>query len=154
MSTLALIPDQCEKPAVQTYLPPGFILCNPEIGFDHCSLKLPAGHSILLHCIEMNDSFKTMYMLAHANIQSDDSPELYFITVRHHLVEGWYFADGVHLSISGSHATEFLLNTDYTRRSQSIEEMNSIVEKVVPKMLREKGISSVGLIKSLMKYTW
>ena len=138
--------NQMAKPALQNYLPPGFTLCHPQIGFDHGSLKVPSDHLILLHYTEQNDSFQNTYFLARSN---GERPQLLLITVKHNLAERRYLADGVLLSSSDAHVTQFLHNTAYTKRGQSIEEMNSLVKGIISKMLKANGISSISL---LMKY--
>ena len=86
------------------------------------------------------------YMLAqHGGAQM----EVALIIVKHHLHEGWYLADGALVSVSDISVTQFLHNTRYTRRCQSIEEMNLLVKTIVPKMLRENGVPSIPV---LMKY--
>ena len=149
-----MVQDVIKRPRVQSYLPPEFTVCHPEIGFAQGSLKLPIGHGDLLHCVEVDDQFQTTYLLLTANIQSADSKQLYIIAVKHHLVEEWYFVDGAHLSANGTHATKFLLDESYTRRSQSIAEMNEVVERIIPVMLRRSGVSSIPLLLYLSKYTW
>ena len=150
--------DEVKRPAVQSYLPSGFTMCSPELGFAQGSLKTPVGHTDLLHCVEVDDPFQTTYLLRTTNIRSADSKQLCIyidiITIKHHMVEGWYFADGALLSTNGIHATKFLLDASYTYHSQSITEMNKVVEKVIPMMLRRSGVSSIPLLLHLSKYTW
>lgn len=144
MSTCTL--DQRKKPTLQNYLPPGFIICHPEIGFADGSLKLPVDYLNLLHYTEINDPFQVMYMIA----KSDGShTELAFVIVKHHLHERWYLADGVHFLANDIGNIRFLHNTLYTRRSQTIEEMKELVKNIVPKMLRANGVPSIPF---LMKY--
>ena len=129
-------------------------MINPEIGL---SLKIPPTHTHLLHYTESTDFIQTIYMLVAKNlfgVNSFDFVELYMIFFKYHLKEGWYFADSVHLSENGAHATKFLHNTAYTKRTQTIAEMNQAIERIVPIMLREKGVPSVPPLLSLTKYTW
>ena len=150
MSTATL--DQ--KLAVQSFLPPEFLMINPEIDL---SLRIPSSHTMLLHYTEEADSIQTTYILIAANLfiaNSLESVQMCIIIVKHHMEEGWYFADGALLSANGTEATEFLHNTSYTKRSQSIEDVNRLVEEIVPEMLREKGIPSISTLLSLTKYTW
>lgn len=142
----AFAPDETKKPALQNYLPPGFTLCHPNIGFAHGSLKLPVDYVNLLHYTEITDTFQMTYMLAQSG---GAQMELVFIIVKHHLHEGWYLADGAVFSVNDISITQFLHNTRYTRRYQSIEEMNHLVKRIVPKMLRENGVPSIPV---LMKY--
>lgn len=144
MSTI--IPDETKKPALQNYLPPGFILCHPDIGFAHGSLKLPVDYVSLLHHTEITDTFQMTYILAQCG---GAQMKLAFIIVKHHLHEGWYLADGALIAVNDISITQFLHNTHYTRRYQSIKEMNILVKSIVPKMLRENGVPSIPV---LMKY--
>ena len=79
---------------------------------------------------------------------------MYIITVNHHIAEGWYFADGVVLSTNATYATKFLLDVSYTQHSQSIAEMNKVVNRIIPMMLRRSGVSSIPLLLHLSQYTW
>lgn len=142
-----------DEPVLKNYLPSGFTLCHPEIlGLEAGSLKLPAGHTVLLHYSEMSEHFNTIYMLAHADVPTNGSKLLSIYKIKHHLTEGWYFADGLLMSSDGAHVTRFLHNTAYTKRSQSIEEMNNIVKKMIPEILRKNGVPSVQLLTRFIKY--
>ena len=144
---------QMDKPALKNYLPPGFTLCHPEIvGLGAGSLKLPAGYTILLHYSEMSEHFHTIYMLAHADVPTNGSTLLNIYIIKHHLTEGWYFADGLLISSDNAHVTRFLHNAAYTKRTQSIEEMNNIVKKMIPAMLRKNGIPSIQLFTHFTTY--
>lgn len=151
-----LVPKEVGKPAIRSNLPPGFTFCDPEIGFAHGSLKSPPGVSDLLHCVNMDECFHTVYLLAVANLfDSSSLLELFFISMKHHLEEGWYFGDGVVLSADRTHATRFLADDPvYERGPGSMEEMNTIVRRVVPEMLRKSGIPSIQPLLCLTKYTW
>ena len=129
-------------------------MINPEIGL---TLKIAPTHTYLPHYTESIGFIQTVYILVAKNlfgVNSLDSVQLYMIFVKHHLREGWYFADGVDLSENGAHATKFLHNAAYTKRAQTIAEMNQTIERIVPIMLREKGVPSVPPLLSLTKYTW
>ena len=65
-----------------------------------------------------------------------------------------YFVDGVFLSDDGLHATEFLLEADHTVRSKPLFEINNEVERVVPEMLKARGIQNVQILLSLAKFKW
>ena len=85
-------------------LPSGFTFCNPEMGFDHGSLKSPDGITDLLHYTEVDESLQTMYLLAVTNLfKANSTQQLQLIIVKHHIKERWYFADGAILSADGSH---------------------------------------------------
>ena len=94
-----MVPDEMEKGATRSNLPPGFTFCNPEMGFDHGSLKSPDGVTDLLHYTEVDESLQTVYLLAVTNLFKAYSTQLLqLIIVKHHIKERWYFADGAILS--------------------------------------------------------
>lgn len=154
---LTLVPKEMETPAVRSNLPPGFTFCDPEtIGLAHGSFKSPAGITDLLHCVNVDKCFKTVYLLAVANLFNSSSPlELYLFSMKHHLEEGWHFVDGVVLSSDGTRATRFLVDEPvYERGPESLDEMNRTVQKIVPEMFRKSGIPSLQPLLCLTKYTW
>ena len=145
-----------EKPAIQSNLPPGFTFCDPRIDFAHCSFKCPINFTNLLHCVDVEKHIHTVYLLIVANLFDSSLPlELYMISMKHHLKEGWYFADGAVLSSDGAYATRFLVEEPVHERAPgAMEEMNRTVQRIVPKMLRKSGISSIQPLLWLTKYTW
>lgn len=154
---LTTVPEEMKKAAVRSNLPPGSIFCNPEIGYAHGSLKSPLTDlTDLHHYTEVYDSFQTTYLLSAVDLLSPNSSmELHFISVKHHLEEGWYFADGAVLSTDGTCVKQFLLDKPiYDRGPQPVEEMNGIVQRIVPKMLRKSGVPSIQPLLRLLKYTW
>ena len=119
--------------------------------------RVPPGYTSLLHYTEVANSVQTIYVLVADNLFSSnslDTVQMCIITVKRHMVEGWCFADGTLLSACCTKAIEFLHYAPYTNRSQSIEDMSSSVERILPKMLRENGIPSISTLLSLAKYTW
>ena len=153
---LKVIPDEIRKPATQSNLPAGYVFCNPEVGFAHGSLKSTANVTDLLHCTEADEYFQTMYLLAITNLfDATSAKHLQLITVKYHLKERWYLADGVLVSSDGIHALQFLSEKPvYSRGPQPLEEMNGIVQRVVPEMLRRNGVPSILCLLHLTKYTW
>lgn len=151
-----MLPEVTEKPSMQSNLPAGFTFCNPKVGLAHGSLQSPVHFTDLLHYTEVDDSFQSMYLLGATNLFNVNSPlQLHFISVKHHLKEGWYFADGALLSADGTRATQFLLDKPiYDRGTQPIEEMNRTVQRIVSKMLRKCGLPNIRLLLHLTKYTW
>lgn len=152
-----MVPEEIEKTAALSNLPPGFTFCNPDMGLAHGSLKsYIADATCLLHYTEDNGPFKTTYVLDAINLFSADSPlELHFIYVKHNLDESRYFADGAVLSNDGTHALKFLLDEPfYDRGPNALEELNGTVERVIPQMLRRNGVPSLEIVILLMKYTW
>ena len=135
--------DVSGRVAIQSNLPPGFLFCDPEIGFAHGSLKSPLHSSDLLHYTELDDCIQTMYLLGATNLFNVDSPlQLHFIYVKHHLKERWYFIDGAAVSTNGTCVTEFLLKEpNYDRGPQPMPEMNGTVQRILPKMLRKTVIA-------------
>ena len=147
-----------DEVATRSNLPQGFLFCNPEIGFAHGSIKNPdaIGITDLLHYTEVDESLQTMYLLAVTNLFESGLPQqLYFIMAKHHIVHKWYFIDGVVLSDDGRHATRYLLEEPFhSRESKTMEEVNAVVAKIVPLMLKKSGVSSISLLLQLTKYTW
>ena len=142
--------------ATQSNLPEGCTFCNPEIGFAHSSLKSAMGVTDLLHYTEVDESFQTMYLLVVTNLfDAGSTQQLQLITVKHHLRKGWYLADGVLLSSDGTCAICFLHEKPaYNRGSQPLEEMNRVVQRIMPKMLMQNGVPSIPCLLHLTKYTW
>ena len=153
---LKIVPEEKEKTATQSNLPEGCTFCNPEIGFAHGSLKSPMNVTDLLHYTEIDESFQMMYLLLVTNLFDASSTEqLQLIIVKHHLKEGWYLADGALLSSDGTRAVCFLLEKPvYNRGPLPLEEINGVVQRVVPKMLRQNGLPSIVCLLHLTKYTW
>lgn len=147
---------EIQKPAIRSNLPPGFTFCDPGLGLAHGSLKSPMGVSDLLHCVNVDGCFRTVYLLSVANLfDLSSAVELYLISMKHHVEEGWYFVDGVVLSTDGTRAMRFLTDEPvYERDPESLEEMNAVAGNVVPEMLRKSGISSIEPLLCLTKYTW
>lgn len=153
----AMAPEVTEKVAIQSNLPSEFTFCNPEIGFAHGSMRCSLyEYTDLLHYTEKDESFQTVYLLCAADLFSTNSPlQLHFFSVRRRLEEDWYFVDGAVLSIDGTRATHFLLDKPiYDRVPQAIEEMNITVQRMLPRMLRRSGVSSIQPLLRLLKYTW
>ena len=152
------MPGEMDEVATRSNLPQGFLFCNPEIGFAHGSIKNPdaIGITDLLHYTEVDESLQTMYLLAVTNLFESGLPQqLYFIMAKHHIVHKWYFIDGVVLSDDGRHATRYLLEEPFhSRESKTMEEVNAVVAKIVPLMLKKSGVSSISLLLQLTKYTW
>ena len=148
-----MVPEEVRKAATQSNLPVGYTFINPQIGFAHGSLKSPMGITDLLHYTKVDEYFQTMYILAVSDLFDDTSTkQLQLITVKHSLKEGWYLADGVLLSSGGA---QFLSEKPvYSRGPQALEEMNGIVQKIVPDMLRQSGVPSIPCLLRLTKYTW
>ena len=147
--------DKVSKAAIRGNLPPGYTFCNPEIGF--ASLKTPSTDRVhLLHCTEVEDSLQTLYVLSAVGLFSPNSPlELHFTFVKHHLEEGWYFADCAVVSNDATFAVQFLLDKPiYDRGPRPLEDMNRVVQRVVPQMLRKSGVSSIQLLIHVLKYKW
>ena len=141
---------------MRSNLPLKFTLCSPGIGFAHGSLKSPLHATDLLHFTEVDDSVQTMYLFGATNLFNVNSPlQLHLISVKHHMEEDWYFADGVVLSIDCSRATEFLLDKAiYDRGPQTLDVMNGTVQRIIPKMFRSRGVPSIQPLLHLKKYTW
>lgn len=144
------------KKGVQSNLPHGFVLCNPEIGFAHGSIKMPINYTNVLHYTEVNGVIETVYLLCANNLFNINLPlELHFISIKHHKEEDWYFAEGILLSSDGTCAIKFLLEKAvYDRNPQAMDEMNRTVQKVIPEMLRTRGLPSIQALLHLKKYTW
>ncbi len=126
------------------------------MGFAQGSLKCAVDITVLLHCMKVDEFFHTVYMLAVKNLfDSSSIYELYLISIKHHLEEKWYYADGVVLSSDGTQATRFLVDEPvYNRDPGSLEEMSRVVQRIVPEMLRRSGIPSIQPLLCLSKYTW
>lgn len=149
------MPGKMEKVATRSNLPQGFTFCNPGIGLAHCSLKNPNGVTELLHYTEVDNSLQTMYVLSVTNLFETSPQQLYFVMVKHHIKHNWYIADGAILSADGRCATQYLLREPFHSRGPStMDEMNGIVARIIPRMLKENGVSSIPLLLQLMKYTW
>ena len=145
------------KARIQSNLPPGYTFCHPDIGFAHASLKAPTTDNIeLVHYTEVESSFQILYLLSAVNLFTTDLPlELQFFCVKHHLEEGWYFVDGVVVSMDATYALRFLRDEAiYDRGFQPLEEMNQMVQRIVPKMLQKSGVPSLQPLLRLLKYTW
>ena len=145
-----------EKAATQSNLPEGFTFCNPEMGYAHGSFKSPMGITDLLHYTEVDASFQMVYALVVNNLfDANLTEQLQLITVKHHLKDGWYLADGVLLSNDVTHAICFLNERPvHNRGPQPLEEMNRVVQRIVPEMLRQSGVPSIPCLLHLTKYTW
>jgi len=154
MTTLA--PKEMEKPAIRSNLPPGFTFSDPRMGFAQGSIKSPIGCTDIFHCVDVDEDFHTVYLLVAANLFDSNSPlELYFIFMKRHLNEGWYFADGVVLSSDCTCATRFLVQEPvYERIPEELEEVNRRVQRMVPEMLRKSGVPNIQPILCTKKYTW
>ena len=151
-----LIPQDIKRPAIRSNLPLGYTFCDPSIGFAHGSIKSPTNNADLLHCAHVDEHFHTVYLLSVANLFDSSSPmELCLISMKHHLQEGWYFVDGVVLSPDATRATRFLVDEPvYKRKIKALEEINGIVQRIMPEMLQKSGISSLQPLLCLTKYTW
>ena len=134
-----------KKPNVQFYLPSGYAFCIPEL---HYSIKIPTNelHSILIHWVDVNHPIHTTYLVVSTSVFTEEQAELYLIMVQHHLELGWYYVDGVYLSEDGSHATKFLLEAPHTRHSNSLSDVNSKLEKVIPSLLKDRGIPNFEIL--------
>lgn len=153
---LPQVPASINKPNIRNNLPPGFIFCDPKLGFAHSSFKVPKEIAILFHCTNLDECFCTLYLLTVANLFDPTLPlELYFISIKKHLKEEWYFLDSVILSSDGSSAIKFLIDDPaHERSSESLEEMNRTVKRIVPEMFRSNGVPSIQPLLCLAKYTW
>ena len=151
-----MVPEEVRKAATQSNLPVGYTFMNPQVGFAHGSLKSPMGITDLLHYTKVDEYFQTIYLLAVTDLfDATSTKQLQLITVKHSLKEGWYLADGMVLSSDGTHALRFLSEKPvYSRGPGALEEMNEVVQKVVPDMLRQSGVPSIPCLQHLMKYTW
>ena len=152
-----MVPEVMKKETIRLNLPSGYFFCKPELGLAHGSIKSPLlDVTGLLHYTEVDESFQTVYLLDAIDMCDTNSPlQLHFLFFKHHLQEGWYFADGAILSSDASQATKFLLDKPFYERSlQAMEEINRMVQDIVPKMLRKNGVSSIWLSIHLAKYIW
>lgn len=151
-----VVPKEIENPAIRSNLPTGYVFCDPAIGFAHGSFKNPLNLTDLLHYADVDGNFHTVHLLVVANLFDSKSPqELYLISIKHHLKEGWYFVDGAVLSSDATHATRFLVDDPvYERDPKAMEELNITLHRVIPEMLRKSGVSSIQPILYLTKYTW
>lgn len=113
------------------------------------SFPIPIGHKYLLHHVEMEESLHTTYILAMTT-----KDKLYLISIKHHQEENWYFVDGVYLSADGSCATAFMQDASYTRRNYTISDMNTLITRILPVILRTKGIPSIHPTNFLIQYHW
>ena len=148
-------PVEVKKADIRSNLPSGFTFCSPNLGLAHGSLKSPS-LTDLLHYTEVDDSFQTVYLLSTVDLFGPNSTlKLHFIFTKHHLEEGWYFTDGVILSNDATCAMGFLLDKPvYDRGPRPMEEVNRVVQRILPKMLRKSGVSSIQPLIRLLKYTW
>lgn len=99
-STYPGVPEVKEEVTLRSNLPFRYTLCNPEIGFAQGSLKYPTHSTGLLHYTEVDGDIRTVYLFGATNLYNINLPlQLHLIFVKHHMKEGWYFADGAILSI-------------------------------------------------------
>ena len=150
------MPEEFKKAATKSNLPVGYTFCNPQIGLAQSSFKCFTDITILLHYTEVNEYFQTMYLFAVTDLfNATSTKQLQLFTFKHNLKEEWYLADGVLLSSDGTCALRFLSETPvYSRGPQALEEMNGIIHKIVPNMLRRSGVPSIPCLQHLIKYTW
>lgn len=120
------------------------------------SLKSPIGVTDLLHCMVVDDTVHTLYLLAVANLFDSTLPlKLMLITVQHNLQKDSYLADGVFLSSDGTSAVEFLCEKPFHEREpDALQKMSGEVQRIVPELLRKSGIPSLQPLLCLTKYTW
>lgn len=140
-------------PIMRSNLPFGFTLCHACMGFAHSSIKFPPNYTQVLHCSDFDEQFCMVYLLVVADLFDSTLPsKLYFISIKHSIKDGWYFADGARLSTDRLHLTEFI--TDEPNYERNTEKMIECVQKIVPEMLRRSGVPNMQLLLCLTKYTW
>ena len=124
------------------------------MGLAHFSINFPhnQSHGVLVHWVDVEQPIHTTYLFLCTSVFTPGPAELYLITVQHHMESGWYLVDGAHLSEDGCRATKFLLDAAYTRRSYSLADINNKLEKVVPALMKEKGIPNFEVLLFMQRY--